>query len=586
MMIMSAQIAYGSQDKFVIDVKHTFGVTKSILISNNCDSFSEISISLPNSFICYSDGREDQELVWHIQWLKKLGQLELIFFLEGDHNTLLHMLDSDTNIFHSSVTIILSGYPTTKLNLRLDSRLFYYQGHQNDKLTLVELYAIKGGPLIEREIGKWTSHHGLVVPNPNIWDRRANLMGTKLKCTTMPGSILTIVKHDSTGNVANITGLFQDIIHHLEDSLNFTAQTKVSKDGKWGSYEKDTSSWNGMVGMLINNEADIATAALTQTLERSEAIFFTIPLQHDMSTLIAPLAKGKATQFWVYMDIFSITIWVAISTIMLSICVGFFLINVSGVNSFHKSVDSEEFGIDNSLALSIIMLFQLSYDVVVEKMSAKVLYFFAGITTYILFAYYTSDLTARMTSGPPSTAIRSFQDVLEKKYKVIVLHSSSNHELLKTSNPNSAMYKVYWTKITGNSDSIVNSDDEALGKVLTEAKTLLFSDGVLVFGDTRYVALNMIDSIKISMSWGLQNNSELADFFNHYLINMQQNGVMNRINRNWKYQATEDFSFEDAISLGYENTLFPFLLLLLGFCFAICLVPIEKYVQVARYVNR
>jgi hypothetical protein len=55
----------------------------------------------------------------------------------------------------------------------------------------------------------------------------------------------------------------------------------------------------------------------------------------------------------------------------------------------------------------------------------------AGMTTNIIFTYYTSDLTARMTSGPPSTPIRSFQDVLERKYKVIVEDSTSNHDFFK-----------------------------------------------------------------------------------------------------------------------------------------------------------
>jgi hypothetical protein len=57
----------------------------------------------------------------------------------------------------------------------------------------------------------------------------------------------------------------------------------MSSDCKWGSYDNAHSTWNGVVGMLLNNEADIATAALTQTFDRFEAISFTISLQKDMT---------------------------------------------------------------------------------------------------------------------------------------------------------------------------------------------------------------------------------------------------------------------------------------------------------------
>jgi hypothetical protein len=65
----------------------------------------------------------------------------------------------------------------------------------------------------------------------------------------------------------------------------------------------------------------------------------------------------------------------------------FFLINLSGVNCFHKSPDSNELTIDISLALSILLLWQLSYDVVIEQISAKVPYFMAGMMPFLIFAY-------------------------------------------------------------------------------------------------------------------------------------------------------------------------------------------------------
>jgi hypothetical protein len=181
-----------------------------------------------------------------------------------------------------------------------------------------------------------------------------------------------------------------------------------------------------------------------------------------------------------------------------------------------------------------------------------------------------------MTSGPPSNSIRSFNDVIEKDYKVIVHESTSNHVFLKSANPNSAMFKFYWSQMDGNSDSFVNSAEEAVGRVLTEEKTLFFTSMFSAFGDERIVTLKMIDSISSNNGWAFQKDSELVDFFNHHLFKMQQSGVQYRVNRDWKYRANEDFGFPEAISLGYGNAAYPFLLLMGGVCSAICLLSVEK----------
>jgi hypothetical protein len=571
--LLTSSPALGNLNNFLLDVRDQFRVVKSALVTNDCNDFTGATNYVPNSYMCYSNKHEAQEVVQYIKWMKKLDQLDVIFFIGKDHGTLLGLLNQDNKLFCSSIMCVVSGYPTVKLELRLDTRLFYYHGHDS-LFKLFELYAIKGGSSITRQIGSWTPNRGLIVTNPNIWERRANLMGTKLICTTLPFSILTIVQYDDSGNVATVTGLFKDVLNRLEETLNFTAQTVMSQDGQWGALVNE--SWNGMVGMLINGETDIVIAALSHTVDRAKVISYAIPLQSDMNTLIAPREKGQATQFWVYMDIFPNETWFVLACMMMATCLGFFVINKTGVNRFHKSYESEKFGIENSLALSILMLWQLSYDVVIDKISAKVLFFIAGMTTHVVYAYYTSDLTARMTSGPPSNSIRSFNDVIEKDYKVIVHESTSNHVFLKSANPNSAMFKFYWSQMDGNSDSFVNSAEEAVGRVLTEEKTLFFTSMFSAFGDERIVTLKMIDSISSNNGWAFQKDSELVDFFNHHLFKMQQSGVQYRVNRDWKYRANEDFGFPEAISLGYGNAAYPFLLLMGGVCSAICLLSVEK----------
>jgi selenophosphate synthetase-related protein len=61
-----------------------------------------------------------------------------------------------------------------------------------------------------------------------------------------------------------ICRLLKDYLAQLVSRLNFTAEVGISKDGKWGSLNDDGMTWNGMVGMLVNEETDIVTAGLTR----------------------------------------------------------------------------------------------------------------------------------------------------------------------------------------------------------------------------------------------------------------------------------------------------------------------------------
>ena len=100
----------------------------------------------------------------------------------------------------------------------------------------------------------------------------------------------------------------QDLLTLLSKNHNFTRELLLAPDGKVGGIGQD-GLWNGMVGMLLRDEADIISSPLTQTPLRSTVINFTVPIEQEVVTLIAPLRKGVATNFWVYSHIFSKVIW-------------------------------------------------------------------------------------------------------------------------------------------------------------------------------------------------------------------------------------------------------------------------------------
>ena len=65
-----------------------------------------------------------------------------------------------------------------------------------------------------------------------------------------------------------------------------------------------------------------------------------------------------------------------------------------------------------------------------------------SILTLLVFAMYTTDITAEMTSGPPKIPIKNFEDVIYHNYKVIT-YSTFVERLMATSKNGSAKREVY-----------------------------------------------------------------------------------------------------------------------------------------------
>ena len=128
-----------------------------------------------------------------------------------------------------------------------------------------------------------------------------------------------------------------EILELLTRSLNFTVKRVQPSDRQWGALTTDpgsgNQSWNGMVRMLIDKEADICTAGLSMTKERGnvciwlfyriflspnrlyffEVIDYNINLVRDLTTfvMVNPSTLGGISNvnFFAFMKVFHIDAW-------------------------------------------------------------------------------------------------------------------------------------------------------------------------------------------------------------------------------------------------------------------------------------
>ena len=90
-----------------------------------------------------------------------------------------------------------------------------------------------------------------------------------------------------------------------------------------------------------------------------------------------------------------------------------------------------------------------------------------------------------MTSGPSPVTIRSFQDVIDRGYKVITRPGTSNHELLKTAADGSAMHEFYYGYMHDDPTSFIPQLGDALAYIQANEKTLLYAPEINILGKSK-----------------------------------------------------------------------------------------------------
>ena len=77
----------------------------------------------------------------------------------------------------------------------------------------------------------------------------------------------------------------------------------------------------------------------------------------------------------------------------------------------------------------------------------------------------------------------------------------------------------------------------------------------------------------------MQKNSEYLGLINHWLHKLEEDGVKERMWKNWTTKASEEFWFEEPIPLSYNNMVFIFLLIMGGIVISALIVLCERMVD-------
>merc|ERR1712107_722372 len=113
----------------------------------------------------------------------------------------------------------------------------------------------------------------LVLVLPIAMVEMSTLRGVDLKVPTVTHRPFITPNNLSSGE--RYQGLLVDMLRELSNMLGFTFTIHDNADRTYGKYVG--GQWKGMIGEVVNGEADIALADMTVTEKREEVVDFTHP---------------------------------------------------------------------------------------------------------------------------------------------------------------------------------------------------------------------------------------------------------------------------------------------------------------------
>ncbi|CAG9133260.1 unnamed protein product [Plutella xylostella] len=301
---------------------------------------------------------------------------------------------------------------------------FDHQGFRSDfSLDIIEL--TREGL---QKAGTWNSSEGVNYTRSYGENQKQIveiLQNKTLIVTTILSSPYCMRKEASeklTGN-AQFEGYAIDLIHEISKILGFNYTFKLAPDGRYGSYNRETREWDGMIRELLEQRADLAIADLTITYDREQVVDFTMPFMNLGISVLYRKPIKQPPNLFSFLSPLSLDVWIYMATAYLGVSVLLFILARFTPYEWHQtqSADGEKmvniFSLANCLWFAIGSLMQQSCDFLPKAVSTRMVAGMWWFFTLIMISSYTANLAPSLTVERMDSPIESAED-LAKQTKI------------------------------------------------------------------------------------------------------------------------------------------------------------------------
>ncbi|VDO07073.1 unnamed protein product [Rodentolepis nana] len=194
--------------------------------------------------------------------------------------------------------------------------------------------------------------------------------------------------------------------------------------------------WNGLIGEILNNTADLVMAPLTVSYTRAQVVEFSEPfLAFGLSLIIKKPGKQKSGSLS-FLRPLSNAVWFAIFGAWITVSLGLYVIARISPTEWQIKTDpitkeryfNRRFSLGNSVWISFAAFVQQGVDFAPRAPGTRLLVAIWWFVTLILIAFYTANLAAFLTVSLRVPPINGWTDLLNSDMEYGSLKSGSTRD--------------------------------------------------------------------------------------------------------------------------------------------------------------
>ncbi|CAH1993009.1 unnamed protein product [Acanthoscelides obtectus] len=416
---------------------------------------------------------------------------------------------------------------------------FDHQGFRSDfVLDIVEL-SREG----LKKIGTWNSTEGVNFTRTygEAYTQIVEIIQNKTFIVTTLLSAPYVMRKEAseklTGN-AQFEGYAVDLVHEISRILGFNYSIRLVPDGRYGSYNKETKEWDGLIRELLDQKADMAVADLTITYDREQAVDFTMPFMNLGISILYRKPIKQPPNLFSFLSPLSLDVWIYMATAYLGVSVLLFVLaRFSPYEWDHCNQDGSEFSLMNSLWFTIGSLMQQGADIAPKAVSTRMVAGMWWFFTLIMISSYTANLAAFLTVERMDSPIESAEDLAKQtKIKYGAYKGGSTAAFFRDSN--FSTYQRMWAFMESQRPSVFTSTNHEGVERVVKGKggyAFLMESTSIEYVIERNCELTQVGGLLDSKGYGIAMppNSPFRTAISGAILKLQEEGKLHILKTRW-----------------------------------------------------
>ncbi|XP_067620605.1 glutamate receptor ionotropic, kainate 2 [Eurosta solidaginis] len=386
---------------------------------------------------------------------------------------------------------------------------------------------------------------------------------------------------------ARYEGYSMDLIDAIARLLNFKYEFVLAPDGKYGSFNKITQSWDGLVKQLLDGNADLGICDLTMTSARRQAVDFTPPFMTLGISILYAKPEQPPPDLFSFLSPFSLDVWVYMATAYLGVSLLIFGLSRMAPADWenpHPCKEPEEvenpWCMSNTTWLAVGSIMGQGCDILPKAASTRLVTGMWWFFALMMLNSYTANLAAFLTMSRMESSIESAEDLAaQSKIKYGAVQGGSTMGFFRDSN--FSTYQRMWTAMeTARPSVFTKTNDEGVERVL-KGKGLyafLMESTTLEYIIERNCDLMQVGGWLDYKTYGVAMpfNSPYRKQISGAVLKLGESGTLSELKRKWWKEmhgggscSTAESSSSDTPELDLENVGGVFLVLGIGLLTAI-----------------